>query len=119
MEEAETLCDRLAIMDHGRLIAQGTLPELRSMLGERDLLRLAGSLPRNRRPRRPRQRLRRRDPRLRRRPVAPLHGQRLHAPAPTSSPILASAGAEVRGATLTQPNLESLFIKLTGKELRE
>jgi hypothetical protein len=32
---------------------------------------------------------------------------------------LAQAGAEVRGTTLTQPSLESLFIKLTGKELRE
>ena len=32
---------------------------------------------------------------------------------------LESAGAEVRGTTLTQPSLESLFIKLTGKELRE
>jgi hypothetical protein len=32
---------------------------------------------------------------------------------------LAAAGAEVRGTTLTQPSLESLFIKLTGKELRE
>ncbi len=33
--------------------------------------------------------------------------------------VLESCGAEVRGTTLTQPNLESLFIKLTGKELRE
>jgi hypothetical protein len=32
---------------------------------------------------------------------------------------LAEAGAEVRGTTLTQPSLESLFIKLTGKDLRE
>jgi hypothetical protein len=32
---------------------------------------------------------------------------------------LAAAGAEVRGTNLTQPSLESLFIKLTGKELRE
>ena len=32
---------------------------------------------------------------------------------------LASCGAEVRETTLTQPSLESLFIKLTGKELRE
>lgn len=32
---------------------------------------------------------------------------------------LAGTGAEVRGTTLTQPSLESLFIKLTGKELRE
>ena len=32
---------------------------------------------------------------------------------------LAGAGAEIRGTTLTQPSLESLFIKLTGKDLRE
>ena len=32
---------------------------------------------------------------------------------------LAAAGAQVRGTTLTQPSLESLFIKLTGNELRE
>ena len=34
-------------------------------------------------------------------------------------PLLAASGAEIRETTLTQPNLESLFIKLTGKELRE
>jgi hypothetical protein len=32
---------------------------------------------------------------------------------------LRAAGADAREVTLTQPNLESLFIKLTGKELRE
>jgi hypothetical protein len=32
---------------------------------------------------------------------------------------LGAAGGEVRETTLTQPSLESLFIQLTGKELRE
>ena len=32
---------------------------------------------------------------------------------------LEGLGAEVHETTLTQPNLESLFIKLTGRELRE
>jgi ABC-type multidrug transport system ATPase subunit len=32
---------------------------------------------------------------------------------------LSAAGFEVRETTITQPSLESLFIKLTGKELRE
>ena len=36
----ETLCDRLAIIDHGELLAVGTLPELRGMIGERDLFLL-------------------------------------------------------------------------------
>src|SRR5580693_1559387 len=42
MEEAEVLCDRLAIMDRGAIIASGTLEELRSLMAERDLLRLSG-----------------------------------------------------------------------------
>lgn len=33
MEEAELLCDRVAIMDRGRLVAIGTVDELRDMVG--------------------------------------------------------------------------------------
>ena len=47
MEEAEKLCDQLAIIDHGKIIASGTLPELRAMLGERDVLRLTGRFDKN------------------------------------------------------------------------
>ncbi|MDE0530069.1 MAG: ATP-binding cassette domain-containing protein [Albidovulum sp.] len=42
IEEAQELCDRLAIMDYGQILAAGTLEELRGLLGERDLLRLTG-----------------------------------------------------------------------------
>lgn len=118
MEEAEALCNRLAVIDHGRLIAQGAVPELRAILGEQDLLRLSGVFP---------------ETSVR---AALSHepgieilgfedGQLRLSMADASSrlprlyEILASAGAEVRGTTLSQPNLETLFIKLTGKELRE
>lgn len=118
MEEAETLCDRLAIIDHGRIIAQGTLDDLRGMLGERDLLRLTGGF----------------QPQAARELLEKLGGIEvlqaeadllLLAMADASRRLsavfsaLSSAGMEVRGTTFTQPSLESLFIKLTGKELRE
>ncbi len=118
MEEAETLCDRLAIMDHGKVIAAGTLAELRSMLAQQDLLRLSGVF----------------QPDTVRAAVEHIdHIEVLQADAnllvlslveasrklPAIFAALESVGAEVRGTTLTQPSLESLFIKLTGKELRE
>lgn len=37
MREAEKLCDRIAIMYRGRILAEGTLPELRERHGENDL----------------------------------------------------------------------------------
>ena len=118
MEEAESLCDRLAIMDHGRLIAQGTLTELRAMVGQRDLLRFTGTW----------------DTAAVHKALSQLDGVEIvhvgDGSATISAPnassrlpavfaALSSAGADVRGTILTQPSLESLFIKLTGKELRE
>jgi ABC-2 type transport system ATP-binding protein len=118
MEEAESLCDRLAVIDHGKVIAQGTLAELRSMLGQRDLLRFTGRF----------------QPEAVRLAVQNLDGTEVvQAEAdllmlataeasrrlPAIFAALANSGAEVRETMLTQPSLESLFIKLTGKELRE
>jgi len=116
MEEAESLCDRLAIVDHGRICAQGTLAELRALLGERDVLRLSGAFH----PEQVRQTLARVEG------VEVIHAdEALLALAMTDAshrlPLIFAAlnGSELRGTTLTQPSLESLFIKLTGTELRE
>jgi ABC-type multidrug transport system ATPase subunit len=37
MEEAEELCDRVGIIDHGRLIALGSPEELKGKYGAKDL----------------------------------------------------------------------------------
>ena len=118
MEEAEALCDRLAIIDHGKLIAAGTLAELRGLVGERDMVRLSGRF----------------DPAAVREALQAIGGAEVVAAdqgsvtvaLPAASRQLpdlfgasSSAGAEIRETTLTRPSLESLFIKLTGKELRE
>ncbi|MDJ0972863.1 MAG: ABC transporter ATP-binding protein [Planctomycetota bacterium] len=118
MEEAEQLCDRLAIIDRGKLIANGTLEELRGQVGERDLLQLTGHFDAAAveqalgavddvevvqvEPDALRLALRDASSRL-----------------PALFDALTTAGSEIRQTTLTEPSLETLFIKLTGKELRE
>jgi len=116
LEEAETLCDRIAIIDHGQIIAAGTLAELRGRVGERDAVRLAGRF----------------DParealqQIEGADVVQAEAVELRlalADASRKLPelftALAGAGAEIRETTVTRPSLESLFIHLTGKELRE
>jgi ABC-2 type transport system ATP-binding protein len=118
MEEAESLCDRLAIVDHGKVIAHGKLAELRDMLGERDILSFSGVF----------------QPVPARAALDQLGGveviqseadlivvslQEASRRLPSIFAALAAAQAEVRGTTLKQPSLESLFIQLTGKQLRE
>lgn len=118
MEEAEMLCDRLAILDHGKIIAAGTLEELRARGGERDMVRLAGKFPV--------EAVRAALQALGDAEVVqaeegafllamPAAGRRL----PVIFDAIHGAGGEVRETTVAQPSLESLFIQLTGKELRE
>ncbi len=118
MEEAEGLCDRLAIVDHGKLMAQGTLSELRGLLGERDMVRLAGRFD----PLRVREGLQAVDGAE----IVTAEADLVTVALPEASrklpelfAALSAAGAQVHATTMTQPSLESLFIKLTGKELRE
>lgn len=122
MQEAEQLCDRLAIVDHGKLIAFGTLPELQARLGGRDVLSLSGRF----------------DPSAARAALDGLRAQlgdfevnlldtnglqlAVRDGARVLAQVLAALGAagnEVRETSLRQPSLESLFLALTGKELRE
>ncbi|MBL8094065.1 MAG: ABC transporter ATP-binding protein [Anaerolineales bacterium] len=42
MSEAETLCDRVAIVDHGQVLAIGTVPELKASLKREAVLRIEG-----------------------------------------------------------------------------
>jgi ABC-2 type transport system ATP-binding protein len=118
MEEAENLCDRLAIIDHGKIIAMGTLPELRGALGERDLLRVTGKFDPSR--------VNEAVSHLRDVEIVQVESELLTLAVsdgpkrlPAILEALSIAGAEVHETTLTQPNLESLFIKLTGRELRD
>jgi ABC-2 type transport system ATP-binding protein len=118
MEEAERLCDRVGIIDNGKLIAEGTRGELVSLVGEGDQVRLlaTGSLAKA---------------------AAELAGQpwvrqasatdqgidvvvedaRSHLPQVLTS--AAAAGTAIRSVEVTEPDLEAVFLHLTGRALRD
>jgi ABC-2 type transport system ATP-binding protein len=45
MAEAETLCDRVAIVDRGEVLALGTVPELKASLNREAVIRIEGVIP--------------------------------------------------------------------------
>jgi ABC-2 type transport system ATP-binding protein len=122
MEEADRLCDRVAIMDHGRILALDAPATLKRSLGgdaevrvgvSRDAEKFAADLtarlgPESARPARVSDNIVRMF----------LRG----APERILPTVIATAGerkAAVTDFSMAEPTLETVFINLTGKELRE
>lgn len=118
MDEAERLCDRVGILDHGRLIAEGTHRELVGLVREQDRIQLAVS-----------GNVRAFASACRRMPGvddATWSGGEVHVLAPDGRQVLAAVlgaaeanGAVVRSVEVVEPDLEAVFLHLTGTALRE
>ncbi len=119
MQEAESLCQRVAIMDHGKILALGTPDELKKSVGSESVLNLEVSG----------------DPlalaeKLRAEIEDPVSittsssAIRVISPAITqlAPDLIAKTQAEgyhIFNLSIEQPSLETVFIKLTGRQLRE
>jgi ABC-2 type transport system ATP-binding protein len=117
MDEAERLCDRLAIIDHGQIIAEGTPAELIARLTGHHVVEFAVSdsvadesawrvLPGV-------QSVRAEDG---------LFSLQVSEPHETIPPLLAAVqkrGARLNHLTTRQASLEDVFVQLTGRHLRE
>jgi ABC-2 type transport system ATP-binding protein len=116
MDEAERLCDRIAIVDHGQVIALGTPVELirslqaadvvellsEPMLSEEELRRLPGVSDVHRR--------------------GPNWALAVHSVTESVPPLLSAvekAGARLTHLSTHRATLEDLFVSLTGRELRD
>jgi ABC-2 type transport system ATP-binding protein len=122
MEEAERLCDRVGIIDEGRLVAEGTRRELVSQIGEGDRIEVAASgdldafaaavagpgadLPGV-------LGVDRRD--------GAISVRAANGPAAVA-PVVEAAertGVAIAGIEVVEPDLEDVFLHLTGKALRD
>jgi ABC-2 type transport system ATP-binding protein len=118
MEEAERLCDRLAIVDRGHIVGEGTRRELTGRVGELDRVRLevagdvlaaaerCGALPEVR--------------------SADADGATViclvdgaAAALPALLGAVAAVGATTTGVDVREPDLEDVFLHLTGRALRD
>ncbi len=123
MEEADELCDRLAIIDHGRILIEDTPAALKASIGGDKIIDLKLKAPE-----------------AGTQSTAGEIVQRvMQVPGVTSAEVTeagvrvfvrsvdgiitrivnASDGLGVRDLATTEPSLETVFIKLTGRELRE
>jgi ABC-2 type transport system ATP-binding protein len=119
MEEADQLCQRVAIMDHGRILALDTPAELKRTLGADSVIRITaeGDLDRAA------AHLHASVPGARSAVVA---GGQIRLTVEAAAGLLPrvmaeaeQAGVTVTDLSVTEPSLETVFINLTGKDLRE
>jgi len=119
MEEAERLCDRVGIIDEGRVRAEGTRRELVALVGQRDRVNLTATAevqPGAMEPLRG---------------LPGVHEVTTHDCAidllvdearhrlPRILEAVADAGVEIRSVEVIEPDLEAVFLHLTGKALRD
>ena len=119
MDEADALCDRLAIIDHGKIIAQGTPQELKASIPGGYLLRLRFNDA-------PETLLAELRTLTGVTEVRPVENGAVDLYAGSGGPLIGpivsaaqSAGVELADVHIAEPSLETLFLHHTGRSLRD
>ena len=118
MDEAERLCNRLAIVDHGQIIAEGSPSDLIERLGGHHVVEFEASLCNgdalDQWRALPGVESVRHDDGL-----VCLHVREPHQTIPALLDAVRSQGSELLHLTTRQASLEDVFVRLTGRHLRE
>ena len=110
MDEAERLCDRLAVIDHGKMIAEGSPRDLIGLHIEAEVVEVYGDNARTWADNEGRAKAARIE----------VSGETVFCYTNEAQPLLASLHATTGVRYLHRPaNLEDLFLKLTGREMRD
>jgi ABC-2 type transport system ATP-binding protein len=119
MDEAERLCDRLAIVDHGEIIAEGSPPDLIERLGGHHVVEFSvtgnsdGAALEAWRKLPSVESVREDDG------LVALNVRELHLAIPALLDEVKRQGSELLSLTTRQASLEDVFVRLTGRHLRE
>jgi ABC-2 type transport system ATP-binding protein len=117
MQEAEELCHRLGIMDHGKILAEGSVAELKKMVGEGEVVTVQGGFTAE-------EMRRALDGNAAVRAVSLEDSQAMLSVRGDSSSTrilqdLLGRSLAIEEISVREPSLEQVFIKLTGRELRD
>ena len=119
MEEADALCQRLAIIDHGKVIALGTPRELKASVPGGFLLRLRFGAHSSEFLKRLETLSGVREVRVADGSGADLYADRGGSLVPEVATVASAAGVELHDVHISEPSLENLFLHHTGRSLRE
>src|ERR1700761_7609683 len=122
MDEAERLCDRVAIMDHGRIIALDTPPRLIASVGGEHIVEFAATTRDNKNGAVDPALLTAIDGVESHRLTAGIHQlsvRELHTAVPKIFSVLASQGLHLDEFRTHSATLEDVFVGLTGRNLRD
>ena len=117
LEEAESLCDRIAIMDHGKILQTGSVTELAQVVGDGDIVTLHGAFT-----------AAQLKTLLKNEEMTVLNAAEQSATLSLNPggmnlaallQKLGEGGIDVTDVSMQKPSLESVFLKLTGRELRD
>src|SRR5215469_7320131 len=119
MEEADALCHRLAIIDHGRVIALGTPRELKASVPGGYLLRLRFGIQSPDLLQRLQSLSGVREVRAKDGTGADVYADRGGSLVAEVANLASAAGVELNDVHISEPSLENLFLHHTGRSLRE
>ena len=119
MEEADSLCDRLAIMDHGHVLVINTPKALKESVSADSIVTVSASGDLDAFARVLQERVRGVTKSQRVDNTVQLHVKGTNGVLPKVFAAAEQAGFNVTDLSITEPTLETVFINLTGKDLRE
>ncbi len=118
LEEADQLCNRIGVIDHGKLIAMGTPTELRQKIGmssvieisadKEDLSKVAAAFKKVGL-----------EPQLLTNKVVASGGSSAIAKIEALMKVISSSRITIHNISMHEPTIDDVFLKLTGSEVRD